>query len=199
MSSDRIGYAEGVSLRNNCFSFIDKHIEEHPDKVCMQWVNTQNKMKFAMNPEGEQLIHDPFTYQNLYDMVVHTAAGYKKLGIKEGDRVIIFVPMIPWLYSSMFAFQMIGAIPVFLDTFVRHDKLAYVAELVDAKAWVSVEQASVMADENPILANIPIKISMGPVTRKYTARYEELLQTPEVAEPVAVSQDHTALITFTTG
>jgi len=200
MALSRIGYDIGKeSLRNNCFCFLQEHFEKHPDRVCMKWVNTKNKIWFDYNPFARTLTHDPFTYKDIYNMVVHVAAGYKKLGIGKGDRALVYVPMIPWLYTGMFAFQMLGATCIFLDSFARADQLEYVAGLCKPKVWLSGERGFAMGEGKPGLEAIPIKINMGPCTKTWTARFEDLLKTPEVAEPVPVEQEHTALITFTTG
>ena len=200
MTLPKIGYDIGKeSLRNNCFCFLQEHLQKHPDGLCMKWVNTKNKIWFDYNPFARTLQHDAFTYKDIHDMVVHVAAGYQKLGIKKGDCALVYVPMIPWLYAGMFAFQMLGATCIFLDSFARADQLGYVADLCKPKVWLSGERGFAMGQGQPALEAIPIKINMGPTTKKWTARFEELLQTPDAAEPVAVGQEHTALITFTTG
>ena len=64
MTLPKIGYDIGnESIRNNCFSFLQHHVDEHKDKVCMKWVNTKNKLWFDYNPFARTLTHDPFTYQ----------------------------------------------------------------------------------------------------------------------------------------
>lgn len=200
MALAKIGYDIGnESLRNNCFCFLQDHVEKHPDRVCMKWVNTKNKIWFDYNPFARTLQHDTFTYQNIYDMVVHVAAGYKKLGVEKGDCALVYVPMIPWLYAGMFAFQMLGARCIFLDSFARADQLGYVADLCKPKVWLSGERGFAMGNGQPALEAIPVKINMGPCTKKWTARFEDLLETPEAAQPIPVTQEHTALITFTTG
>jgi acyl-CoA synthetase (AMP-forming)/AMP-acid ligase II len=156
-------------------------------------------MWFDYNPFVRSLKHDPFTFKDMHDMVVHIAAGYQKLGIKKGDIALVYVPMIPWLYAGMFAFQMLGATCIFLDSFARADQLGYVADLCKPKVWLSGERGFAMGEGQPALEAIPLKINMGPTTKKWSARFEELLETTEVAEPVAVEQEHSALITFTTG
>jgi acyl-CoA synthetase (AMP-forming)/AMP-acid ligase II len=165
----------------------------------MKWVSTKNKIWFDYNPFARTLQHDPFTYKNIHDMVVHVAAGYKKLGLEKGDCALVYVPMIPWLYAGMFAFQMLGVRCIFLDSFARADQLGYVADLCKPKAWLSGERGFAMGKGQPALEAIPIKINMGPSTKTWTARFEDLLETPEAAEPIPVEQEHTALITFTTG
>lgn len=200
MALPKIGYDIGnESLRNNCFCFLQEHYQKHPDRICMKWVSTKNKIWFDYNPFARTLQHDPFTYKNIYDMVVHVAAGYKKLGLQKGDCALVYVPMIPWLYAGMFAFQMLGVRCIFLDSFARADQLGYVADLCKPKAWLSGERGFAMGKGQPALEAIPIKINMGPCTKTWTARFEELLETPETVEPVPVEQEHTALITFTTG
>lgn len=200
MALPKIGYDIGnESLRNNCFCFLQEHVDQHPDRLCMKWVNTKNKILYNLNPFAKKLTHDPFTYQDIYDMVVHVAAGYQKLGVKKGDLALVYVPMIPWLYAGMFAFQMLGATCIFLDAFAKAEQLEYVAGLCKPKVWLSGEKAFAMGEGQPNLEAIPIKINMGPCTKKWDARFEDLLKTPESAEPVPVKQEHTALITFTTG
>ena len=200
MSEAKVGYDIGKeSLRNNCYSFLKQQVDKNPDAICMKWVNTKNKIWFDYNPFARKLTHDPFTFKDINDMVLHVAAGYQKLGIGKGDLALVYVPMIPWLYTGMFAFQMLGATCIFLDSFASAEQLAYVANLCKPKVWRSGEKAFAMAEGQPALENIPIKINMGPNTKKWSARFEDLLETKEVAEPVAVEQEHTALITFTTG
>lgn len=200
MTLPKIGYDIGnESLRNNCFCFLQEHAEKHPNRVCMKWVNTKSKLWFDYNPFARTLKHDTFTFKDIYDMVTHVAAGYQKLGVQKGDCALVYVPMIPWLYAGMFAFQMLGAKCIFLDSFARADQLGYVAELCKPKVWLSGERGFAMGEGQPALEAIPVKINMGPCKKVWTARFEDLLETPEVAKPVAVEQEHTALITFTTG
>lgn len=194
----KIGYAEGSSPKNNVFSFLEDHVARHPDRVCLRWVKRENMQAWGATGQGP-MVHDDMTYAQLTHLVTHVAAGYRKLGIGEGDRVLVFVPMVPYLYVGMFALQMLGAIPVFLDTFVRYQQLGLVADLVKPKAFLSVEQAFALCEQMPSLGNIPIKICMGPAEKTYTARFEALCATPEAATHVPVEQEQTALITFTTG
>lgn len=200
MALPKIGYDIGKeSLRNNCFCFLQDQVDKNPDGICMKWVNTKNKIWFDYNPFARSLKHDVFTFKDIYNMVVHVAAGYKKLGVEKGECALIYVPMIPWLYAGMFAFQMLGVRCIFLDSFARADQLGYVADLCKPKVWLSGERGFAMGKGQPALESIPIKINMGPCTQEWTARFEDLLETPEVAEQVPVEQEHTALITFTTG
>ncbi|KFI35739.1 3-hydroxypropionyl-CoA synthetase [Peptococcaceae bacterium SCADC1_2_3] len=85
-----------LNISYNC---IDRHL------------NTWRKNKAAIiwegEPEGESKI---YSYQQLYYEVCRFANVLKKLGIKKGDRVAIYLPMIPELPIAMLACARIGAI-----------------------------------------------------------------------------------------
>jgi acetyl-CoA synthetase len=66
--------------------------------------------KAAIIWEGDDGSYRTFTYQQLYEEVNHFANVLKKKGIRRGDRVSIYLPMIPELAISMLACARIGAI-----------------------------------------------------------------------------------------
>lgn len=79
----------------NC---IDRHAEKNPDKIAIIW-------------EGDDpAISKKITYKELLENVSKTANGLKKIGIKKGDRVTIYLTMIPELAYVMLACARIGAI-----------------------------------------------------------------------------------------
>jgi acetyl-CoA synthetase len=84
---------------NVSYNCIDRHL------------NTARKNKAAIiwegEPEGESKI---YTYQQMYYEVCRFANVLKKLGVKKGDRVTIYLPMIPELPIAMLACARIGAI-----------------------------------------------------------------------------------------
>lgn len=71
---------------------------------------SKNKNKIAYIFEGEPGDIDTITYGELYKRVNKLANALKKLGIKKGDRVAIYLPMIPQLPIAMLACAKIGAI-----------------------------------------------------------------------------------------
>ncbi|HAG09485.1 MAG TPA: acetyl-coenzyme A synthetase, partial [Desulfotomaculum sp.] len=84
---------------NVSYNCLDRHL------------NTARKNKAAIiwegEPEGESKI---YTYQQMYYEVCRFANVLKKLGVKKGDRVAIYLPMIPELPIAMLACARIGAI-----------------------------------------------------------------------------------------
>ncbi len=83
---------------NVCYNCVDRHL------------NTWRKNKAAIIWEGER-IHDRrvLTYQDLYRNVNRCAVALKRLGIEKGDRVTIYMGMIPELVIAMLACARIGA------------------------------------------------------------------------------------------
>jgi acetyl-CoA synthetase len=84
---------------NVSYNCLDKHIKEgRGNKVALIW-------------QGEPLEENRvFTYQQLHYHVCKFANVLKKQGIKKGDRVSIYLPMIPELPIAMLACARIGAI-----------------------------------------------------------------------------------------
>ncbi|MCP4913266.1 MAG: AMP-binding protein [Oligoflexia bacterium] len=197
-NSERLGYFEGTHEKNNVASFLSKHVNEIPTKPILSWVPYETIAKWN-GDLNTPLEHQSITVAELDALVARLAHSFQKMGIEKGDRAIIFVPMSLYLYASMFALQKLGAMAVFLDSWARRDQMGAAAKVVDAKVMVSVDKAFQYLGEIPEIAQIPLKICVGPSEAKYTANLEELMHTTEMAPITPVEKEHTALITFTTG
>ncbi|MCP4569220.1 MAG: AMP-binding protein, partial [FCB group bacterium] len=80
-------------------------------ETCLdQHITNGNKNKAALIWEGEPGDKRTLTYFDLYRQVNKFANVLKSLGIKKGDRVAIFLPMIPELMISTLACARIGAV-----------------------------------------------------------------------------------------
>ncbi len=75
-----------------------------------RWAKSDLKNKIAIIWEGEPGEQKTLTYSDLYREVNRFASALKKLGIKKGDRVAIYLPMIPEAVISMLACARIGAV-----------------------------------------------------------------------------------------
>ena len=97
-SIPEIKWFEGAKLNitENC---IDRHLRTKGDKTAII---------FEPNNPDEEAQH--ITYDELYDRVCKMANVLKDQGIKKGDRVCIYLPMIPELAVSLLACARIGAI-----------------------------------------------------------------------------------------
>lgn len=75
-----------------------------------RFINTTTRNKAALIFEADDSSYKTYTYQQLYTEVNRFANVLKKHGVKKGDRVTIYLPMIPELAISMLACARIGAI-----------------------------------------------------------------------------------------
>jgi acetyl-CoA synthetase len=75
-----------------------------------RFINTPTRNKAALIWEADSGVYKTYTYQQLYTEVNRFANVLKKKGIKKGDRVTIYLPMIPELPLAMLACARIGAI-----------------------------------------------------------------------------------------
>lgn len=192
----KIGYYPGSDERNNVITYMEKHLREFPERVALRWANPQALAQWDGNPRTP-IKHDEITYRHFAARINSFARGLMDIGIKKGDRVIIFLPMSLDMYTAMFAVQRIGAIAVFLDSWARSHHLGASAECVGPKAMISFKMAFDLVDQVPEFKSMPIRILYGPGD-KFTHKFEDLLkQEPSPIEPV--ESEFTALITFTTG
>ncbi len=83
---------------NIAYNCIDRHLAQNADRTAIIWEGD----------EEDQSKH--ISYQELHDEVAKTANGLKKLGVAKGDRVIIYMPMIPQAAYIMLACARIGAV-----------------------------------------------------------------------------------------
>ncbi|SMO35168.1 acetyl-coenzyme A synthetase [Chryseobacterium rhizoplanae] len=85
-----------LNITKNC---IDRHLAVRGDKTAIIW---------EPNDPKEEAQH--ISYQELYTRVNKTANVLHDMGIKKGDRVCIYLPMIPELAITMLACAKLGAV-----------------------------------------------------------------------------------------
>lgn len=83
---------------NLCYNAVDRHAARRPDDRALIYVSTET--------EEEKI----YSYKELQREVERMAAIYKSLGVGKGDRVLIYMPMIPQACFAMLACARIGAI-----------------------------------------------------------------------------------------
>jgi len=89
-------YADGVL--NASFNCLDRHLETRGDKTAILWEGD--------DPDRSEAI----SYRELHRRVCVFANVLKSLGVAKGDRVVIYLPMIPEAAVAMLACARIGAI-----------------------------------------------------------------------------------------
>ncbi|WP_088282081.1 propionate--CoA ligase [Ideonella sp. A 288] len=89
-------YAGGKT--NLCHNAVDRHLKDRPD---------QNALIFVSTEVDKEII---YSFRQLHAEVQRMAASLQALGVKKGDRVLIYMPMIPEAAFAMLACTRIGAI-----------------------------------------------------------------------------------------
>ena len=83
---------------NACYNCVDRHLETRADQTAIIW-------------EGDDPARDlHISYRDLHQRVCRMANVLKKLGTKRGDRVTLYMPMIPEAAVAMLACARIGAV-----------------------------------------------------------------------------------------
>ncbi|TCM50780.1 propionyl-CoA synthetase [Rhizobium sp. PP-F2F-G48] len=83
---------------NLCHNAVDRHLKDRADQPALVAVSTET---------GDETT---FTYRDLHAEVQTMAAIIRSLGVKTGDRVLIYMPMIPQAVFAMLACARIGAV-----------------------------------------------------------------------------------------
>ena len=83
---------------NLCYNAIDRHVEARGAQRALVWISTE---------VGQEQV---YTYRELHAEVQRVAAMMQSLGVRRGDRVIIYMPMIPEACFAILACARIGAI-----------------------------------------------------------------------------------------
>ncbi len=97
MPAGRVSWFDGGRL-NISYNCIDRHLPERADQTAIIW-------------EGDDPAdHRNISYQTLHDEVCRLANGLKSRGVLKGDRVCIYMPMIPEAAYAMLACARIGAV-----------------------------------------------------------------------------------------
>ncbi len=92
-----IKWFEGGRL-NVSYNCLDRHLETRGDQTAIIWEGD--------NPE----VSESITYRQLHEQVCRFANALKARGVKKGDRISIYMPMVPEAVVAMLACTRIGAV-----------------------------------------------------------------------------------------
>jgi len=113
---------------NVCYNCIDRHLERRGDQVAIIW-------------EGDDpTVDEKITYRQLHERVCKFANVLKANGVKKGDRVTIYLPMIPEAAYAMLACARIGAIHSVVFGGFSPDSLAGRIEDADSKFIITADE-----------------------------------------------------------
>ncbi|WP_371224412.1 acetate--CoA ligase [Roseovarius sp. 2305UL8-3] len=121
-------YEDGtLNVSANC---IDRHLETRGDQTAIIW-----------EPDDPNESAQHFTYKELHAEVCKMANVMKSLGIGKGDRVVLYLPMIPEAAYAMLACTRIGAIHSIVFAGFSPDALGARVNGCDAKLVITADTA----------------------------------------------------------
>ena len=120
-------FSDGVL--NASYNCLDRHLPKRADQVAYYWEGD--------SPDVQKSV----TYAQLHQQVCQLANGMKSLGIKKGDRVTIYLPMIPEATVALLACARIGAVHSVVFAGFSPDALGSRIVDCDSKLVITADQA----------------------------------------------------------
>ncbi len=111
-----------LNITENC---LDVHAKSTPDKLAILW-----------EPNDPNADSQRITYEELLSKVCKFSNGLKSLGVKKGDRICLYMPMVPELTVAVLACARIGAIHSVV--FAGFSSKALSARINDSKCRVLI-------------------------------------------------------------
>ncbi|MEC8581337.1 MAG: acetate--CoA ligase [Pseudomonadota bacterium] len=128
-----------LNVAANC---IDRHLATRGDQTAIIW-----------EPDDPEEAAQYITYKELHGSVSRMANVLKSLGVERGDRVIIYLPMIPEAAYAMLACARIGAIHSIVFAGFSPDALAARVQGCDAKVVITADEAPRGGRKTPLKTN----------------------------------------------
>ncbi len=138
---------------NACYNCLDRHLSTRSDQTALIW-------------EGSELHESQlYTYQALHQEVCRFANVLRAKGIQKGDRVGIYLPMIPQLVIAMLACARIGAVHSVVFSGFSADALILRLQDTQAKLLITSDEG-VRGDKHiPIKQNVDIALTACPLVQ----------------------------------
>ncbi len=150
-------YEDGVL--NVCANCVDRHLPARANQTAIIW-------------EGDDPADDKhITYAELHDQVSRLANVYKELGVSKGDRVILYMPMIPEAAYAMLACARVGAVHSIVFGGFSPDALASRIDDSSAALVVTADEGPRGGKNIPLKANVDAALNIcGDVTTLVVSR-----------------------------
>ncbi len=191
---------------NVCYNCVDRHLAARADQPAIIWE--------ADEPGHAQTI----TYRQLHQEVCRLANGLTELGISKGDRVVLYMPMIPEAAYAMLACARIGAIhSVVFGGFSAH-ALADRLDDCEAKLVITASEGVRGSKTIPLKSSVDDALELsirstvkhvlvvetthnsGSTRHRWDVDYQELVsRQSDQHTPVAMNGEDPLFILYTSG
>jgi acetyl-CoA synthetase len=148
--------ADNVSIKwfedgaiNASYNCIDRHLAKDAKKVALFWEGD--------SPDDSEEI----TFQQLHYEVCKLANGLKKLGVGKGDRVAVYMPMVPQAAYAMLACARIGAVHSVIFGGFSPNAIADRINDSEAKVVITCDEGRRAGRSVPLKANVDKALANG--------------------------------------
>lgn len=190
-----------LNVAQNC---IDRHLPAKANQTAIIWEGDE---------PGES---QDITYQQLHDHVCQLSNGLLEIGVQKGDRICIYMPMIPEAAYAMLACARIGAVHSVVFGGFSPEALKNRIQDAQAKVVITADEGIRAGKHIPLKQNADAAIIQCPTIQKvitvaHSKRpvafnseldiwYHELVSNqPKHCEPVAVNAEDPLFILYTSG
>jgi acetyl-CoA synthetase len=203
MPNGRVSWFAGGKL-NISYNCIDRHLASRASQTAIIW-------------EGDDPSqHKTITYQQLHDAVCRLANALKARGVRKGDRVCIYMPMIPEAAYAMLACMRIGAVhSVVFGGFSPHSLRDRILDS-DCRVLITADQGLRGGKTVPLKENAETALAECPdvhtvITVRHTGAkvhwqpgrdvwyHEVTADQPATCEPEPMDAEDPSFILYTSG
>ena len=202
-ATGRVKWFDGGEL-NACSNCIDRHLPKRAQQPAIIWEG---------DSPGEDAV---ITYQDLHKAVCRLANGLRSRGVRKGDRVCIYMPMIPEAAYAMLACARIGALHSVVFGGFSPNSLADRILDADCQTVITADEGLRGGRRVPLKQNAEAALASCPnvhtvITVKRTGAdipwrkgrdiwYQDLVAAqPEQCEPEAMSSEDPLFVLYTSG
>ncbi|MGB0497458.1 MAG: acetate--CoA ligase [Rubricella sp.] len=189
---------------NACYNCVDRHLKDRAHQTAIIWES------------DDPGIAQHISYQELHEQVSKFANVLHGLGVKKGDRVVLYLPMIPAAAYAMLACARIGAIHSIVFAGFSSDALADRIEGSGAKLVITADEAPRGGRNTPLKTNVDAALAKCaddvkclmvhrtggdvPINRDRDYIYsEEVERVSNHCEPVEMAAEDPLFILYTSG
>lgn len=199
----RIAWFLGGKL-NICANAVDRHLASHGDRPAIIW-----------EPDDPDTPGRTLTYRELHAEICRFANVLKRQGVAKGDRVTIYLPMVPEAAIAMLACARIGAVHSVVFAGFSPDALAGRIEDCRSNIVITADQGLRGGKTVPLKANVDAALEKTPADTVIVYRHtggevtmregrdvwwhEAMASAPSHCEPEVMDAEDPLFILYTSG